>query len=54
MKILAEQRAADAKYSCGYWFATHAGGIYAPLSLLMSVPSSAPPGHCAEAEAPQN
>ena len=34
--------------------ATYAGGIYAPLSLPMSIPSSAPLGHRAEAEAPQN
>lgn len=44
VKILSEQRAADAKYSCSYWFAAqccicrrYSGSI----NLWMSVPSSA-------------
>lgn len=34
--------------------ATYAGGIYAPLSLLMSTASSSPLDNHTEAEAPQN
>jgi len=34
--------------------ATYAGGLYAPLRLLMSIPSSAPLDHRAETEAAQN